>query len=809
MKRLAVSLLFLCAAGSSALGQEPAPGVCTTPDSIAVTGNARVADATIRSGAGLLPHTTLNFRDVQRAIKALYGTGSFEDVQIVCLVPPAAPKTTLTIKVRERPILSSYSVVGADRVDPKDVKERLALATGRPLDPAVIAKAVERADSLYESKGYYLARIHVDSAVTGDKVAITFRIEEGRRLAISGLRVKGNKNISAADIAGVMESKPEGFWWFRKGEFDDSKYAADLAEKIPALYSSRGFIDFRILNDSLIIDREAGKAVVDLTVSEGARYKIGSFEVIGNKRFSTDEVRQFYPFAGQSTTLSQRAMGIVRRTYHNPANTFDASKWEEAEGKLRDAYSDEGYIYARIRPVVERVPGETNANVRTVNLRWEIEEAAPAIVNRIDIEGNDFTYESCIREQIVLAPGQVFNRGYLLRSYQNIGNLNFFETPMPAPETRPNGDQGDVDIVFHVKEKRTGNINFGASTGQGTGVGGFIGLDQPNLLGRCKRAQLQYQFGKYINDFNATYTDPNIRQTRISGSVTAYNTQSRFRFADLGRATRTGGQVQVGFPVPGSLYSRLLLSYGGEAVKYGDEGLLSTVANECSRCFRSTLGFTASHDTRIGLPFAAEGGSQTFTAQFNGGPLGGTASFQRYTSELRSYTPIGAIGGGNGLGSEPMAIILGLSARSGMLFGSPGPFFYSQAFSLGGTQYGEPLRGYDEFSITPSGYNFAAADGAGATRQSFGNAFFVGTAEMGLRVNQSLYFDTFFEGGNVWGHPREFDPTRLFRSAGFGAALVSPLGPIGIDIGYGFDRLDAAGRPAPGWKLHFKLGQLF
>ena len=33
--------------------------------------------------------------------------------------------------------------------------------------------------------------------------------------------------------------------------------------------------------------------------------------------------------------------------------------------------------------------------------------------------------------------------------------------------------RGDVDIVFRVEERRTGNINFGASLGQGTGVGGF------------------------------------------------------------------------------------------------------------------------------------------------------------------------------------------------------------------------------------------------------------------------------------------------------------------------------------------------
>lgn len=807
MQKHVVALLALMAAGTPVFAQDNAPGACTTPDSIAVAGNSRVTTPTVLASAGISPRTTLNYRDIQRAIKALFTTGQFDDVQIVCAVPPVTPKPTLTIVVRERPLLSTYSITGPERVSPKDIKERLTLTIGRPVDPSVLARAIERADSLYQAKGYYLARISVDTVREPDnKIKIAFRVEEGRRLAISGLSVTGNKNVAADDIAGVMQSKPEGFWWFRKGEFDDSKYATDLAERIPQLYSSRGFIDFRILSDSLIIDRQAGKAVIDLTVSEGPRYKIGTFEVLGNKRFSTPEVQQYYPFASDQQTLAQSAMGVIRRTYHNPANTFDQSKWEAAEQKLRDAYNDEGYIYARINPVVERQPG--GDSVRIVNLRWEIDEQSPAIVNRIDIEGNDFTYESCIREQIVLAPGQLFNRNYLLRSYQNISNLNFFESPMAAPETRPVGDNGDVDIIFRVKEKRTGNINFGASTGQGTGIGGFVGLDQPNLLGRCKRAQLQYQFGRYINDFNATYTDPNIKQTRISGSVTGYHTASRYTIADLGRVTRTGGQLQVGLPVPGSLYSRLLLSYGGEGVSYGGEGLLADVANRCSNCFRSTLGFTATHDTRIGLPFPAEGGSQTFTAQFNGGPLGGTATFQRYTTELKAYAPIGGIGVAS-LGSSPMTFVLGLTARGGMVFGDPGPFFYSQSFALGGTQYGEQLRGYEEFSITPAGFNTFAEGGSGVQRSSFGNAFFTGTGELGLRVNQALYIDTFFEGGNVWDRPRQFDPTRLFRSFGFGAALVSPLGPIGIDLGYGLDKLDINGRPAPGWKLHFKIGQFF
>jgi outer membrane protein insertion porin family len=446
--------------------------------------------------------------------------------------------------------------------------------------------------------------------------------------------------------------------------------------------------------------------------------------------------------------------------------------------------------------------------VRQVNLRWEINEGAPAIVNRIDILGNDYTYESCIRDQIVMVPGQVFRRDYLIRSYQNISNLNFFESPLPEPDVKPDS-MGDVNVSFHVKEKRTGNINFGASEGQGTGLGGFIGLDQPNLFGRCKRAQLQWQFGRYVNNFSLTYQDPNIRQSRISGSITASHALARYLIADLGQSTTTGGQIQLGFPVPHSYYSRLFLSYSGEAVKYADNSgtLLSTLVTACKDCFRSALGLTFQHDTRLGLPFPAQGGMQSVTADFNGGPLGGTAAFQKMTTEVRSYAPLFYLGG-NAPGSEPMTLLAGLTARSGMVFGNPGPFFASQSFALGGTQYGQPLRGYCEFAITPAGYDPSACNGT-AKRGSFGNAFFSGTAELGFRINQSLYLNAFFEGGNVWNKPQDFNPTRLYRSVGFGGSVVSPLGPLGVDLAYGLDRVDATGRNTPGWKTHFKLGQIF
>jgi outer membrane protein insertion porin family len=395
-------------------------------------------------------------------------------------------------------------------------------------------------------------------------------------------------------------------------------------------------------------------------------------------------------------------------------------------------------------------------------------------------------------------------RSSSFRATSSIRNLGFFETPLPPPDTRQANERGDVDIIFRVKEKRTGSVNFGASVGQGTGVGGFIGFEQPNLFGLCKKGSLQWQFGRYINDFNLGYTDPAIMQSRISGTVNAYHSQTRFIIQGLGRQVRTGGQVQFGFPVPRSRFSRLFVSYGGERVDYGEQGFLSTV--DCHNCFRSTLGLSLNHDTRIDMPFPSAGANQSLSAQFTGGPLGGTAAYQRYTGEMRSYATLATFGGGRPGGSS-IKLVTGLSTRAGMLFGNAGPF-YLQRFSLGGVQFGEPLRGYEEFSLTPKGYD-PRGEQFRANPESFGNAFFTSTAEIGVRFGPQLYVNAFYDAGNIWARARDFDPTRLFRGAGFGASIITPLGPLGLDLGYGFDRRDENGRRDPKWQLHFRLGQFF
>ena len=546
--------LAMLGSGARVFAQDNAaggPGRCTTPDSIAIAGNRRVTDGDVRGASGLVAGVPVNARTIQDAVKNLFNTGQFDDVQITCAIGKGGARPTLLVQVSERPVLDAVHIKGTDRLSEKTIRDLIDLTPGRPLQAGNVTHAVTRIDSAYQNAGYYLAKVVPDTATADGKTTVNFNIDEGHRLAISGIQLHGNHVLSDHDIVRAMSTKPEAFPFWRKGEFDEDKFAADLAEHLPDLYARLGYVDFQVLKDTVLVDRKRGKALLDITVSEGRPYKVGTFDVIGNRHFSTEEINRFYPFGNVPATLTERAADVLLQRRRAASGIFDRAKWDDATAHLRTAYNNDGYIYASVRPISERVVGPDSQP--RVNLRWEVDQHNPAIVNRIDITGNDYTTKGCIRDALVIIPGDVFSQDRLIRSYQNIGNLGFFETPIPPPDTRPASDSGgDVDLVFHVKEKHTGNVNFGASTGQGTGIGGFIGFDQPNLFGECKRGSIQWQYGRYINNLQISYTDPTIRQSRVSGTVTAYNSQSRYFIGDLGQSTNLGGSVQLGWPV-GSL----------------------------------------------------------------------------------------------------------------------------------------------------------------------------------------------------------------------------------------------------------------
>ncbi len=510
-----LSLAVLAPGLCQAQGEGGAIAAAPTPDSIAVAGNKRNSATAVVQISGLVPGRAINYRDVQRAIQALYASGQFNDVSMTQEQAPAG-KNVLLIHVRERPELVKWAVRGVQRLSERSVRDKVQIAENRPLDPAAVARSRARIDSLYHAQGYYLAQTKPIYVYQQDSAAVRviFDIDEGRRVAIARVDIEGNTHFTDEQIAQQMKSRPEGFWWFRSGEFNDDRLAEDLRQTLPAFYGKQGYVDFQVLDDTLLVNETTGKATLAVRVSEGEPYRIGTFEIVGNRRFSTDELQTFYPFAQEQRT------GLLGLGGKRHIAYFDDQLWQDATRKLQTLYYNNGYIYVSVRPdVIRRVAPDGKP---VVDLRWVITEGQPAIVNHVEIRGNDVTHDRVIREAILVVPGDVFRQDALIASYQRISNLGFFNQPMPFPDTKPSNDQGDIDVVFRVTEKRTGNINFGASVGQGTGVGGFLGLDEPNLFGQGKRGRFQWQFGKNINDFDVSRASPGAtRHPRFSGATTA------------------------------------------------------------------------------------------------------------------------------------------------------------------------------------------------------------------------------------------------------------------------------------------------
>jgi outer membrane protein insertion porin family len=116
------------------------------------------------------------------------------------------------------------------------------------------------------------------------------------------------------------------------------------------------------------------------------------------------------------------------------------------------------------------------------------------------------------------------------------------------------------------------------------------------------------------------------------------------------------------------------------------------------------------------------------------------------------------------------------------------------------------LRGYDDNRVTPP-----YTQVPGVTQLQGGIAYNKFGLELRYPVSTSqsatIYGFLFTEAGNNWASFKEFDPFKLYKSAGAGVRLFMPaFGLIGLNWGYGFDTLPGATQRS-GAHFHFTIGQ--
>jgi len=776
-------------------------------DSLRVEGNLRQATPVILSDLGIRPGDVVSITNVQRGIHRLFSSGHFDDIQIYA-IDNAVGGVTLLVEVIERPLIIGYRFQGLEHTSGGSIRDTVGLAANTPLDPSRVFEAKFQIRSELSKKGY--VRAQIDTALVPTErpgeYRFIFEVDEGRRLVVAGIEFRGNEALTDYELIGAMDVQPEGFWWWDGGEFREDAYEEDLRLDLVEFYGSRGYIDFRVLDDSMVVDPNTGKTILLITVDEGRQYRVAGFEIEGNEHFPTPLLEARYQ-PGSRSLLSRLPLIGGGGDDLGVDPVFDTHAWQEATDKIIQLYRNSGFLYAEINPIVEQLPDGEDGLPR-VRLKWQITENEQAKVNLVNIAGNTTTHERVIRDRLSLLPGDVYGDDRLIASYQTVQGLGFFE-PLPPQEAlnmRPEPETGDINVTFKVKEKQTGNINFGASLSPSSGIAGFIGYEQPNLFGQAKVGRFRWVFGSRTNDIEVGYTDPAILGSRNSLGLSLRSSRDRYNFVGLGRRRQTGGSIVFGMPLFNARWTRLSIGYSLFRDEYdSNEDALDLLQRQLLNVgTRSTVDIRITRDTRNHPMFPTSGSRNTVGVGFTGGPLGGDGNYRKITFESSWFTPIASLR--SDPTQTPFQLALGVSFQGGTIVGN-NPF-YLERFFMGGVQYGPPLRGYEELTITPQGHVPRETPGF-SQLDRVGESFFALYTTLGLNLGGSFYINAFYDSGNVWAKAVGFDPTDMFRGIGMGVTIVTPVGPLGLDYAYALDARDVFGRPDPGWRLHFRFGQIF
>ena len=577
-----------------------------------------------------------------------------------------------------------------------------------------------------------------------------------------------------------------------------TRWSRTCASGCPRWYADHGFVDFQVT--ARLADRRQRRRQGDPPPHGGRGPAVSG----GHVRHRGEP-----PVLERGAAWRSIPFGPVgpERRRRWAAAPFSRSQWDAATEKVQNLYANNGYIYAQVEPEeirrtgARRQAGRRSALDHPGGLARDDQQDRDRGERRDPRAGDPRGDRDAAGRPVQPGPPDPLVPERLQPRTSSSSRCR-------APDVKPSANGVDVDIVFRVEEKRTGNINFGASLGQGTGVGGFLGLEEPNLFGRGKRGKLQWQFGKNINDFTLSYTDPGHPGEPDLGHGLAlrlprpvHRGRSRPPEADRRQrsssASRSSARATPGSsprtPTSGSRYSE------------GSADLRARFS--CTTC--SPLdprrqrapgypGRPAVRHRRLAhqrqrraerrvpgrdrqLP---EGGPGRALVRPPGHHGRRRAARRRGTVRARTHRQVGLHLRRRRARSSPSCTRwagCSTASRSAATTSSP-------SRRTGSTR----RRAATRRARTRSAKSFAAFTvEAGRADQP------VDLRQHVLRRRQRLP------------RARQWDPTRLFRGAGFGAAVISPLGPIGVDLGYGFDRVDGRGRPDPGWQLHFKLGNFF
>jgi outer membrane protein insertion porin family len=495
-----------------------------TVGDIRIEGLQRISEGTVYNYLPVNIGDRLDQRRIDEALRALYGTGFFRDIEI------RRDGGTLVIAVLERPSIESFTITGNKDIKTEDLEKSLrnvGLSRGKTFNQSTLDEVERFLTDQYFSRGKYAVQVDTKvEEVAGNRVKIAVDIVEGKRSKIRQINIVGNEAFSDEDLLEDFKLQtPNWLSWYRQDDrYSREELSGDI-EKLRSYYMDRGYANMDVETTQVAITPEKDDIFITLNVKEGDVYRISDIKIAGNLVVPETDLK---------------ALVAVRR-----GDVFSRKLVTQTTELMALRLGQDGYAFAKIDPV----PKE-NPETKEIELTFLVDPGNRAYVRNIGFSGTTGINDNVLRREIRQMEGGYLSNAAVDRSKVRLQRLPFIEkvevetTPVP-------GTPDLVDVTYDIKEGLPGQFSGGIGYSESQSIllnGSFV---HSNFMGTGNRVAAELNAGQYSKVFSLSHTDPYTTVDGVSRTVSAtWRRISQFTRSSSDFETETGTLgLDYGWPI--------------------------------------------------------------------------------------------------------------------------------------------------------------------------------------------------------------------------------------------------------------------
>ena len=513
-------------------------------DELRFTGLRRITRPAVAAQIASHPGDRFDPSILDKDVRALARLGWFESIQVEATSstasspswPENSKRMTLIFHLDERPFVSKVEYSGSRLLSRRQIEKileakKLVPGIGRPADPAALQRIAFAIRSGLNGLGHPEASVQIRREdAKNATVSVRFEINEGPLLRVRRVSFDGHPQVSTRLLRGQMRSiapwKPLASWR-GKNAFTGEEFEEDR-QRILTYYQNHGFPEARIGNAQVARSVESSRrwlpwphelALAGLSVSipveAGPFYRFESIR-------ATDALRQAAKERGRSPlnlpeldeggAFSQQEIDKLRRLWMARI---------QSRGSAVDPLSSRSVDAMRT----------FDAENRTVRVAFDVSDAPPYIVQRIEFLGLHKFGDHYVRRRILLREGRPMDDRALETGLLRLARTGYFK-PIRKEDIRVQLDEAThtARVSIHLEEIGQQRASLVGGTGQ---FGSTLGVAYTvfDLLNREELLSAQLDGGPRSLQILLSLAKEGIFGTRASLAFSVFNNVIRPRFA--------------------------------------------------------------------------------------------------------------------------------------------------------------------------------------------------------------------------------------------------------------------------------------